>query len=76
MRDEVVRILTERHRYAKKDAAQPYGITKAVRARRQGFASALRIEIEFWRNMWVDGKQWRPRVRKYDMQGRETKDNA
>lgn len=76
MRDEVVENLMKRHKVADSEARQIRSMPKLERARREGFAAALRVEIDFWKHVWVEGKRWEPKAKKYDMQGTEIKDNA
>lgn len=71
LRDRLVKHLTERYDDARAQASIPHWVTKVERSRREGYANALFVEMEFWRSVWIDGKQWAPRVRRFDTQGRK-----
>lgn len=60
MRDEVLTELHRQHDHARKAALARtgrQGITRLELAFREGFAAALGVQIDFWENVWVEGKQ-------------------
>lgn len=56
MRDEVLTELRRQHAQAVRECSHK-ARTQRDQSFRSGFASALTVQIDFWENVWVEGKQ-------------------